>query len=511
MTDAAPILRCRGLGKRFAGVHALRRVDIDIYAGEIVAIVGANGAGKSTLMKILAGVLTPDSGEILLSGQPIRFAGVRDATRAGIALVHQELNLADNLDIAGNIFLGCEPNRFGFLDRKTMHTQAREWIERVGLDLSPASDVSELSIGRRQMVEIAKALSLRAKVLILDEPTSSLSMSETRRLLTLIRTLATQGVAVVYITHRLNEVLDCADRAVVLRDGARVADFSRDQLTREGLVQAMVGAVQEIRRAEVRSANEKSEARLVVRGLQTQAYPKSTVTLSIGRGEIVGLAGIVGAGRTEVLQSIFGIDRRTVGDVSLDGQAVAPNDPVSAAHRGIAMVPEDRQRDGLMLLDSVRINASVVKIARESIAGFIRRGAERMGVARMIDLMKIQPALPERQVALFSGGNQQKVVLAKWLSTEPKVLLLDEPSRGVDVAARAEIHALIRQAANRGAAVLCSISDTEELLLLCDRIVVMRKGRIEGEMNAVDATEEAITRLAVVGVEVSARSTEAAA
>ena len=509
--DAAPILRCRGLGKRFAGVHALRSVDIDIYSGEVVAVVGANGAGKSTLMKILAGVLTPDSGEVFLSGQSVRFAGVRDAVRAGIALVHQELNLADNLDIAGNIALGREPNRFGFLNRKAMHTQAREWIERVGLDLSPASDVSTLSIGRRQMVEIAKALSLRAKVLILDEPTSSLSMGETSRLLMLIRTLANQGVAVVYITHRLNEVLDCADRAVVLRDGERVADFSRDQLTRERLVGAMVGTIHESQRVELRSTNEKSQARLVVRGLQTQAHPKSTINLSVHKGEIVGLAGLVGAGRTEVLQSIFGVDRRVVGDVSLDGQIIAPSDPVAASRCGIAMVPEDRQRDGLMLEDSVRINASVVKIARDSIAGFIRRGAERTGVARMIDLMKIHPALPERQVALFSGGNQQKVVLAKWLSTEPSVLLLDEPSRGVDVGARAEIHTLIRKAAHRGAAVLCSISDTEELLLLCDRIVVMREGRIEGEMNIADATEEVITRLAVVGGEDVASHSEVAA
>ncbi len=499
MTDAAPILRCRGLGKRFAGVHALRSVDIDFYAGEVVAVVGANGAGKSTLMKILAGVLTPDSGEVFLSGQSVRFAGVRDAVRAGIALVHQELNLADNLDIAGNIALGREPNRFGFLDRQAMQSQAREWIERVGLDLSPASDVSTLSIGRRQMVEIAKALSLRAKVLILDEPTSSLSMGETSRLLALIRTLANQGVAVVYITHRLNEVLDCADRTVVLRDGAQVAEFTRDQLTRDKLVGAMVGTIHESQRAEMQSTDTKSKARLVVRGLLTQAHPKSTINLTVRKGEIVGLAGLVGAGRTELLQSIFGVDRRVGGDVFLDGQVVAPNDPVTAARRGIAMVPEDRQRDGLMLEDSVRINSSVVKIAREAIAGFIRRGAERTGVARMIDLMKIHPALPERQVALFSGGNQQKVVLAKWLSTEPSVLLLDEPSRGVDVGARAEIHALIRQAANRGASVLCSISDTEELLLLCDRVVVVREGRIEGEMNIADATEEAITRLAVVG------------
>ena len=233
--------------------------------------------------------------------------------------------------------------------------------------------------------------------------------------------------------------------------------------------------------------------------------------MSVHKGEIVGLAGLVGAGRTEVLQSIFGVDRRIVGDVSLDGQIIAPSDPVVASRCGIAMVPEDRQRDGLMLEDSVRINASVVKIARDSIAGFIRRGAERTGVARMIDLIKIHPALPERQVALFSGGNQQKVVLAKWLSTEPSVLLLDEPSRGVDVGARAEIHALIRKAAHRGAAVLCSISDTEELLLLCDRIVVMREGRIEGEMNIADATEDAITRLAVVGGEDVASHSEAAA
>lgn len=501
MTDVAPILRCRGIGKRFAGVQALRDVDLEIRAGEITAVVGANGAGKSTLMKILAGVLTQDSGEVFLAGEAIRFAGVRDAVRAGIALVHQELNLADNLDIAGNIALGREANRWGFLREKEMHAQAREWMNRVGLDLSPACDVAALSIGRRQMVEIAKALSLRAKVLILDEPTSSLSMGETNRLLSLIRTLADQGVAVVYITHRLNEVLRCADRAVVLRDGACVAEFSRDQLAREPLVQAMVGTIQESRRMDARSKPMDSASRLIVRNLRTQAHPGETINLSIGRGEIVGLAGLVGAGRTEVLRSIFGIDRRLAGEVALDGRILPPNNPGVAAQAGIAIVPEDRQRDGLMLEDSVRMNASIVQIARESIAGFIRGGAERAGVRRMIDLLRIQPAVPERAMGLFSGGNQQKVVLAKWLLTEPSVLLLDEPSRGVDVGARAEIHALVCQAASRGAVVLCAISDTEELLLLCDRIIVMREGRIEGEMNSAEATEEAITRLAVTGCE----------
>ncbi len=499
MTVAPPILQCRGLGKRFAGVHALRGVDLDIRSGEVVAVVGANGAGKSTLMKILAGVLPQDSGEVLLAGEPIRFAGVRDAVRAGIALVHQELHLADNVDVAGNIFLGREPHRFGFLDRQAMHSQAREWMSRVGLELSPSTDVSTLSIGHRQMVEIAKALSLRAKVLILDEPTSSLSMGETTRLLALIRALAEQGVAVVYITHRLNEVLLCADRAVVLRDGARVAEFSREQLTRERLVHAMVGTIHEQHARGDRESRSGSTTRLLVRDLKTQAHPEATIDFSIRRGEIVGLAGLVGSGRTEILQSIFGIDKRIAGEVVLDGRLVASNDPAAAAQRGIAMVPEDRQRDGLMLEDSVRLNASIIRISRESVFGFIRGGLERAGVARMVGLMRIHPATPERPVGLFSGGNQQKVVLAKWLSTEPSVLLLDEPSRGVDVGARAEIHSLIRQASDRGAAVLCAISDTEELLLLCDRIIVMRMGRIEGEMDVAEATEESITRLAIVG------------
>ena len=505
MIESAPIVRCRGVGKRFAGVQALRGVDLDIREGEILALIGANGAGKSTLMKILAGVIEHDSGEVHVDGVATRLRGVREAMRAGIALVHQELNLAENLDIASNIALGREPNRWGFLRGRDLNRQAREWMDRVGLEISADHAVESLSIGHRQMVEVAKALSMDARVLILDEPTSSLSMVETRRLLGLIRTLADQGVAVVYITHRLDEVMRCADRAVVLRDGAVTAEFSKTALNRDALVQAMVGTIRQVALAETALSDGAASARgqaaatvrLQVRGLRTMAHPSESIDLSIRKGEIVGLAGIVGAGRTEVLRSIFGIDRRLAGSVEIDGRALRGGRPAHATRAGIALVPEDRQRDGLFAEDSLCVNASIVRIARESMAGFIRTSAERAGVSRMIDLTRISPVRQERMARLFSGGNQQKIVLSKWLMSDPTVFLLDEPSRGVDIGARAEIHALIRESANRGAAVLCAVSDIEELLLLCDRIIVMRDGRITGELSAQDATEESITRLAV--------------
>lgn len=505
MIAAEPILRCRGVGKSFAGVMAVRGVDLEVHAGEVLAVVGANGAGKSTLMNIIAGAIECDEGGLEIDGKAVVLRGVRDALNCGIALVHQELNLADNLDVAANIALGNEPRTWSILNEQRINSQAVEWLARVGLDLSPTASVLELSMGKRQLVEIAKALSRRARVLILDEPTSSLSAAESSRLLDLMRTLADSGVAIVYITHRLDEVIRCAHRVVVMRDGACVAHLRGSEISRGALVDAMVG---ERAQSEANTPDHGAlrggcgkgrSVRLSLKNFSTTCWPKERVDLTVEAGEIVGLAGLVGAGRTELLRGVFGVESVLSGVVEVDGIALGGGDPMRCARRGVAMLPEDRQKDGLMLEDSCLENASIVSIGQNSKLGFIRRVLERKRVAAVFGKIRVRANAIDLPVGVLSGGNQQKVALSKWLLAEPGVLLLDEPSRGVDVAARSEIHGLIRDAAARGAAVLCAINDIEELMALCDRILVMHQGRIVGSCSPGLHSKEEICRIALAG------------
>jgi len=482
----SPLLEVRSLSKRFPGVRALHRVGLSLQSGEVLAVIGENGAGKSTLVKILAGVQTPDHGEILIEGRPVRIESVRAAERLGIALIHQELNLADNLDVAANIFLGREPHRFGFIDRRG--------LAQVGLDCSPGLLVSSLSLGRQQMVEIAKALSTNARVLIMDEPTSSLSQRETAQLYRVIRDLRASGVSIVYISHRLGEVKELADRVVVLRDGENAGELQRSEINHDAMVKLMVG--RELGRHD-RSSHGEGEVILEVRGLRTPAHPRDPLDFALRPGEIVGVAGLVGAGRTELLRVLFGIDRAVAGEVRLAGHPLRLASPRDAIRAGLALVPEDRKQQGVILEMAVRANISLASLRRDALAWlFLDRRREAELAQEMSRRLNVRTPNLEQFVQHLSGGNQQKVALAKWLALQPRVLLLDEPTRGIDVGAKQEIYRLMEELAGRGAAILFVSSEMEEVLRMSDRALVMHEGRIAGELSRAELSEEAVMRLA---------------
>ena len=494
------VLSVRGVGRRYAGVTALAGVSLDVRGGEVLAIVGENGAGKSTLLKILSGVVQPSEGALAVADaagalREVALDGVREAARAGIALVHQELNLAENLDVAGAIHLGREPARFGFLDRAKMRADSARWLARVGLDVDPGTLCGSLGIAQRQLVEIAKALSTESRILILDEPTSSLTARETTRLLAIIEELRAAGVAVVFVSHHLDEVMKIADPGGVLGDGRKTGELTRGEYDRAMIERLMVG--RDIARAAGRAPRADAPVRLRVESLVGAHRSRKSVSFTVRAGEIVGIAGLVGSGRTELLEAIAGIAPHH-GAVRLDGREIEPSAPVRV-RAGIAIVPEDRARNGLFLEDSVATNLSLAWIDRTSRGRLVDAGGERTMVERLVARVQLRPATPARRVQTLSGGNQQKSVLGRWLAVDPKVLLLDEPTRGVDVGARAEIHAEVRRLADAGGAVVFASSELEEVLLLADRILVMHEGGIAGELDSRDATEVAIMRLATGG------------
>jgi ribose transport system ATP-binding protein len=493
-----PVLQMRGIEKRFGGVHALKGVDFEIAAGEVVALAGENGAGKSTLMKILGGVYHPDSGEVRIDGEPVTIRGVADATGYGVSFIHQELNVLDNLDVAANVYLGREPLTGGFLklvDSKRMHREAAQYLKRLGMNIPTDTPLSRLSIAQQQMVEIAKALSLNARILIMDEPTSSLTLSETARLLEVVHELKGQGVAIIYISHRLGEIEQIADRVVVLRDGANAGSLAREEITHDRMVRMMVG--RDIESFYQHPEGERTPGFFAVERLRTRRYPDREVSFEIGRGEIIGLAGLVGAGRTEVAQSIFGIDGALEAVVRLDRQSLRIRSPQDAIRHGIYLVPEDRRLAGLITDIPIRENITLPSLERYAQAGIIAFERERQAATEICKKMNVKAPSVEERVINLSGGNQQKVVLAKWLALDPKVLIFDEPTRGVDVGAKAEIYALMRQLAEGGVAILMISSDMEEVLHISDRVAVMHEGSLIGILNREECTEENIMRLAV--------------
>ncbi|HEY8185536.1 MAG TPA: sugar ABC transporter ATP-binding protein [Pyrinomonadaceae bacterium] len=493
-----PVLQMRGVEKRFGGVRALKGVDFEISSGEVVALAGENGAGKSTLMKILGGVHQPDAGEILIDGQQVAIHSVADATRYGISFIHQELNVLENLDVAANVFLGREPLRGGFLqlvDSKRMHEEAGVYLKRLGLDIPTNTLLSRLSIAHQQMVEIAKALSLNARILIMDEPTSSLTLTETARLLDVVRELRTQGVAIIYISHRLNEIEQIADRVVVLRDGANVGALAREEITHDQMVKMMVG--RDLDQFYQQPQAERVPGYFEIEQLHTNRYPKQNVSFGVGKGEIVGLAGLVGAGRTEVAQALFGIDGVIEAKIRLGGKELQIRSPQDAIKYGIYLVPEDRRNAGLIIEIPIRENVTLPSLERYAPAGLIAFDRERVAATAICKKMNVKAPSVEERVINLSGGNQQKVVLAKWLTLEPKVLIFDEPTRGVDVGAKAEIYALMRELAENGVAILMISSDMEEVLHISDRVAVMHEGVLTGILERSECEEENIMRLAV--------------
>jgi ribose transport system ATP-binding protein len=489
------LLHAEELTKRFPGVTALDRVSLTVRRGEVLAVIGENGAGKSTLMKILAGVQRPDSGRIFLEGKPVDIDSVHTALALGIALIHQELNLADNLDVGANIFLGREPRRWGFLDKGEIDRQARGYLSKVGLDVSPRALVSGLPIGRRQLVEIAKALATNARIIIMDEPTSSLSQHETETLFRVIADLRRHGVTVIYISHRLAEVERLAGRVTVLRDGRNAGELAGDAIRPERMVALMVGRGVSLFAGQ--RPRVPGEPLLEVTDLVVPANPAHRLSFSVRAGEIVGVAGLVGAGRSELLQALFGIDPPLAGSVRVAGRAVTIRRPQDAIAAGIALVPEDRKQQGLILEMTLGQNIGLPALGRHRLAGgFLNRQRERDDAEAMMSKLQIRPPQPARPVQDLSGGNQQKAVLAKWLPLRPRVLLLDEPTRGVDVGAKEEIYHLIEEAAEAGTAVLFVSSELPEVLGLADRILVMCQGRLSGELPRAGASEEAVMHLA---------------
>ena len=489
-----PLLAVQGVSKNFSGVQALADVDLTLLPGERLAVIGENGAGKSTLMKILAGVLPSDRGRIRLRGRPIEIRSVKDALEHGIALIHQELNLAPNLDLGANIFLGREPRRRLLIDRSRIRRQSVRYLEMVGLDLSPGRLVSSLSIGQQQLVEIAKALAVNARILIMDEPTSSLSQHETLRLFEVIRDLKGRGVSVIYISHRLGEVQNLADRVEVLRDGENAGALEREEISHDRMVRLMVG--RDISQFYHHLDRQPGPPILEVEELCTGAYPKNPLSFHVRGGEIVGVAGLVGAGRTGVLQTLFGINPPLSGRIEVSGKPLRPGRPLEAIRAGIALVPEDRKKQALILDMALRVNLSLVRLRRDQRFGFLDRGREADLVDQTIGRLSIRCQGSEQPVKYLSGGNQQKVVLGRWLAMDPSVLLLDEPTRGVDVGSKEEIYRLIEQLAARGVAVLFVSSEMEEILGLPDRVLVMHQGSITGELARDELSEERIMELA---------------
>ena len=496
----APILQMRSIEKRFPGVHALKGVSLEVSKGEVVALLGENGAGKSTLMKVVGGVHQPDSGEVLIDGAPARIQGVSDATKHGVAFIHQELNVLDNLDVAANVYLGREPTRGGplrLIDRGRMEEETKKHLARLGLDISPDTPLARLSIAQQQMVEIAKALSLDARILIMDEPTSSLTLSETAQLLEVVKDLREHGVAVIYISHRLGEVKEIADRAVVLRDGANAGELAREEITHDRMVRLMVG--RDIESFYQHPEGEKSPRYFEVESLRTARYPEKQVRFDVGRGEILGLAGLVGAGRSEAAQAIFGVDGAVESRLMLDAKPLLIRSPQDAIRHGLYLVPEDRRTAGLIVDMPIRENVTLPALERYAPGGLISFEKEREGSKELCKRLNVKAPSVEVRAANLSGGNQQKVVLAKWLALEPKVLIFDEPTRGNDVGAKAEIYELMRKLAESGVAIIMISSDMEEVINVSDRVAVMHEGRVTGVLERAECTEENIMRLAVGG------------
>ncbi len=491
-----PLLSARGIHKRFAGVHALREVSVDFFPGEVVAVMGENGAGKSTLMKCLAGVHQPDSGALEWEGKPVRLESTRRAEALGIALIHQELNLCDNLSIAGNVFLGREPRRGGlFLDAPAMHRRTAELLGRVGLTAPPEARVDGLSAGRRQLVEIARALSQTARMVIMDEPTSSLTKVETDLLFRVVRDLKASGVCVVFISHRIPEVMAIADRVVVLKDGQNSGGLTRDGMTPAHIVSLMVGRDLDLKQRRPPGLAP-GETRLAARDLRTTTWPGHTVSFELRAGEITGMAGLVGAGRSEIARALFGIDRPVSGTVDLDGKPLPPGNPRASIRAGMALAPEDRKEQGLLLEMSIRENIALPGLSGMARGGLVDEAAVSSQAEAMKDRLSIRTTNIHKAAGQLSGGNQQKIVLAKWLALQPRVFLLDEPTRGVDVGSKREIYEVIESLTASGTAVLMISSDLEEILRLSDRVLVLHEGRLAGELSGADLSEEAIMNLA---------------
>jgi ribose transport system ATP-binding protein len=493
----SPVLSMRGIGKRFPGVHALDDVDVEVHAGEILGLVGENGAGKSTLVKILAGAYTRDEGEITVGGEEVGAADPHEMMQRGVAVIYQEPALADHLTTAENIFMGRLPtNRFGLVDWKRLVADTKELSRRLGLALEPRVPVGRLSVARRQMVEIAKALSRDARLIVLDEPSAVLGDAELQGLFDVIRRLAAKGTAFIYISHRLGEVFKITDRVTVMKDGRVVATERTAKLTTPRLVRLMVGR-------DVRAEVDRQPVALGAEALAVRSLSRvgviADIDLDVRGGEILAIAGLAGAGRTEVLRAIFGADPIDSGDIAVFGEPARIRKPQDAVALGIGLLTEDRKADGLLLLQSLAFNVTITQLADVSQRRLLNHGKERRAVQRHVERLAIRTPGTSALVRNLSGGNQQKTIFAKWLHARCRILLIDEPTRGVDVGAKQEIYGLLVALAASGVAIVMVSSELPEILAVSDRVLVMREGRVTAELSRAEATEERIMHHATHG------------
>ena len=485
-----PLLALEHAAKSFGSVRALEDGSVELRAGEAHGLVGENGAGKSTLVKVLAGVYAPDAGRLLLDGREVRLGGPADARAAGIAVIYQEPTLFPDLSVAENIFMGRQPLAAGRrIDGRELRRRVEALMGRLGVPLDPSRPARGLSIADQQIVEIAKALSFEARVIVMDEPTAALSGAEVARLFAVARALRAHGAAVLFISHRLDEVFALCQRVTVMRDGRQVFTGPLDGLTRDDLVRRMVG--RELAAMYPKQAAGRGEVALSVRRL-TREGVFADVSFDVRHGEIVGLAGLVGAGRSEVARAVFGIDRRDAGEVMVEGRRLPAGSPTAAMAAGVGYVPEDRREQGLVMDLSIARNASLASLGRLRRGLLIRAADERRLAADWAARLRLRYARFSDPVAALSGGNQQKVVLAKWLARHPSVLIVDEPTRGIDVATKAEVHRLLSDLAGDGVAVLMISSELPEILGMADRVLVMHEGRLTAELSREEATEERV-------------------
>jgi ribose transport system ATP-binding protein len=498
--SVVPALEMRGISKAFFGVPALRNVDLACQPGTVHALVGENGAGKSTLMAILAGVTIADAGDIRLGGQAFAMGDSEGARRNGISVVFQEFNLIPDLSVAANVWLHRELTSCGFLASRKMRQETVALLEQVGTDIDPATPVGRLSVAQQQLVEVARALALQPQILVMDEPTSALSTREQAHLLSLVRDLRAQGKTILYISHRFDEIFAVADRITVLKDGQHMATVDAASINHNEVVRLMVGRELAADPYPPRRKAPTGSPALAVAHLSWPGVLHD-VSFEIRRGEIVGLAGLMGSGRTSLARAIFGAAPQARGNILVEGKAVRIRSPRTATRAGVGLLTEDRKYEGLAMNRDGVENISAVQLPTK--AGFVQRRAQRQQAVKNAAKVRLEAQVLRRAVQTLSGGNQQKVVLAKWLAARPQVLILDEPTRGIDVGAKSEIYAIIRQLADEGIGILFISSELPEILGLSDRILVMRRGRIAAELNAIEATEESIMHVAVAGERVS--------
>ena len=494
-----PLLRLTSIGKRFPGVQALDNAELEVLPGEIHALLGENGAGKSTLINILSGAQQPDSGTIELGGEKVTMASPHDAQRRGVVTIYQEFTLAPNMTIAENVFIGREPGSGVFVDWRKMAAETRAITTQLGLQLRPMSIVRNLSVAEQQMVEIARALSMKSRLIVMDEPTSALSLSEVEKLFRIMRDLKAQGLSIIFVTHRLEEVMEICDSYTVLRDGRLVSSGSVADTTVDGIIRLMVGrqvSALFARRERVAPGNVALKVEGLTRRGNTQdqnATVLANVSFEARRGEILGIAGLVGAGRTEMSRAVFGADPFDSGRIIIDNREINIRSPRDAIRHGLGLVPEDRKQQALFLALAVRVNLSMAAHERIKRWGvFIDEAAERAMVEEYRKKLNIRMASQEQLIASLSGGNQQKVTLASWLALRPKVLIVDEPTRGIDIGAKVEVHHLLFDMAQSGIAIIAISSELPEVLAISDRIITMREGHVTGEIRSERANEEVL-------------------